>query len=227
MSESAPFTALEQETSDAGSDRIGANRAEAGLRLCDHPKCREEGLHRAPMSPHRLREYFWFCLDHVREYNKAWNYCAEMSTEEVEDAVRDDVTWGRPTWPLGMMSRQDVRNANRAHPFQEQPFEDPLGAFGGAFDGAGERSEQGERRQKRDNSAAGPAGPGGRNATARHYRVLRLKPPVTLTALKARYKELAKRLHPDVNGDDKEAEERLKEINEAYAALKKTVLPTS
>jgi curved DNA-binding protein CbpA len=44
-----------------------------------------------------------------------------------------------------------------------------------------------------------------------------------LTELKSRYKEFVKKLHPDVNGGDPAAEDRLKEINQAYAALKKVV----
>ena len=44
--------------------------------------------------------------------------------------------------------------------------------------------------------------------------------PVTLDAVKLRYKELAKRHHPDANGGDRAAEERLKTINLAYAALR-------
>ena len=51
-------------------------------------------------------------------------------------------------------------------------------------------------------------------------RTMALKPPLTLTRLKARYKELVKELHPDANGGDRAAEDRLKEINEAYATLK-------
>ena len=41
-----------------------------------------------------------------------------------------------------------------------------------------------------------------------------------MDALKARYKELAKRHHPDANGGDKASEERLKLINLAYAAIR-------
>jgi len=48
--------------------------------------------------------------------------------------------------------------------------------------------------------------------------------PVTLHEVKARYKELVKRHHPDTNGGDKEAEERLKLINQAYTTLKNTML---
>ena len=48
----------------------------------------------------------------------------------------------------------------------------------------------------------------------------------TIEALKAndevktRYKQLAKQHHPDANNGDRDAEERLKTINQAYAALR-------
>ena len=54
--------------------------------------------------------------------------------------------------------------------------------------------------------------------------MLDLKPPVTLKEVKARYKTLVKRLHPDANGGDKEAEERLKVVNQAYSTLKAAAL---
>jgi preprotein translocase subunit Sec63 len=44
--------------------------------------------------------------------------------------------------------------------------------------------------------------------------------PTTLDAVKTRYKELAKRHHPDANGGSRDAEERLKTINLAYATLR-------
>ena len=43
--------------------------------------------------------------------------------------------------------------------------------------------------------------------------------------VKTRYKELAKRHHPDANGGDKAAEERLKTINIAYAAVRSKLTP--
>ncbi len=42
----------------------------------------------------------------------------------------------------------------------------------------------------------------------------------TLATVKARYKELVKRYHPDANGGDNSAEDRLKGINLAYSVLK-------
>ena len=192
----------------ASESKIGSGyRATEGARLCDHPECNAEGAHKAPKSRENLRDYYWFCLEHVREYNAAWNYCADMSADEIDGLIREDVTWGRPTWPMGMMGARKA--------YEDQVFDDPLGAFEAAQESA-ERAYGEQRRRRATNTADAP-----------HYRVMQLRPPVTLTALKARYKELAKRLHPDVNGGDKVAEERLKEINQAYTALKKTALRTS
>jgi curved DNA-binding protein CbpA len=50
--------------------------------------------------------------------------------------------------------------------------------------------------------------------------VFGLEPPVTFERLRSRYLTLVKQHHPDANGGDKAAEERLKSINEAYATLK-------
>ena len=70
-------------------------------RRCDHPGCQESGEFRAPKSRAQLREYYWFCLDHVREYNKSWNYYAGLSDLEIERMVRFDTVWNRQTWPMG------------------------------------------------------------------------------------------------------------------------------
>ena len=49
---------------------------------------------------------------------------------------------------------------------------------------------------------------------------LDLGTPVTLHEVKLRYKYLVKKLHPDANGNDRKAEDRLKRINAAYGRLK-------
>ena len=55
----------------------------------------------------------------------------------------------------------------------------------------------------------------------RAFAVMGLEPPLTLEQLKRRYKELVKKHHPDANGGDRGAEERLKSINEAYTTLRR------
>jgi diguanylate cyclase (GGDEF)-like protein len=49
--------------------------------------------------------------------------------------------------------------------------------------------------------------------------------PVTPETVKSRYKVLAKRDHPDLNGGSRTAEERLKTVNLAYAAVRAVLEP--
>ena len=78
-------------------------KAEAVYRHCEHPGCEMPGEHRAPKD-RSLSDYWWFCLDHVRDYNRAWNYYAGMSEPEIELHLRNDTCWQRPTWPLGTLA---------------------------------------------------------------------------------------------------------------------------
>ena len=175
-----------------------------GARKCDYPSCEATAKHRAPKSRDRLVEYFWFCLNHVREYNKSWNFCAGMDAEQIETAIREDMVWRRPTWPIGIAEKDC-----RWRFIREGKFVDSFSEFGGTQFTSSE--EQGAPR------------PGSNSPEGRAFRILGLDPSVSLDELKTRYKELVKTHHPDKNGGDKIAEERLKDINYAYAILRKSV----
>ena len=84
-------------------------------RGCEWPDCTEMGDYRAPKSPNALREYRWFCLDHVREYNKGWDYFAGLDEDAIEFIRRRDTVWHRPTWPLGARIRNGADD--RREPF--------------------------------------------------------------------------------------------------------------
>lgn len=173
----------------------------ANVRSCDHPGCAELGEHRAPKGRDRLNEYFWFCLDHVRAYNKAWDFYAGMSEQEIEAHVRRDTTWQRPTWPMGSWkAREDaMRDGVFAADF----------AFGASWTGTDSSEAKREQRRRR-----------ARTPEEEALAELDLEPPADMAKVKARYRELAKLHHPDANGGDKAAEEKLKRINQAYNTLK-------
>ncbi|MBT5415017.1 MAG: J domain-containing protein [Rhodospirillaceae bacterium] len=187
------------------SQRIGRQEPEmsAALRPCDHPGCAAEAEFRAPRSRSDLRSYLWFCLEHIRQYNRAWNYFEGMNDGEIENQVRRDTVWERPTWPFA---------GRQARAFAEGRFSDPLGAF----------SDE-PRREEEEKPRFRPS-LNGKTPEERALAVLEIEPPITVDRIKARYKELVKRHHPDANGGDKHAEERLKKINEAYATLKNCAL---
>ena len=160
--------------------------------------------HRAPKSRDRLEDYFWFCLEHVREYNKSWNFCDGMDENQIESEIREDTVWRRPTWPMG-----SAENEKRWRFVREGDYADSFGSFSGDFDAKSETYSS--NRQRPD------------SPEARAFRILGLDPTASLGELKAKYKELVKTHHPDRNGGDKVAEERLKDINDAYSTLRKTV----
>ncbi len=175
-----------------------------GFRECDHLDCRALAEYRAPKSRDRLDEYYWFCLEHVREYNKSWNFCDGMNEEQIESEIREDTVWRRPTWPLG-----SGENEKRWRFVREGDYADGFGAF---------RGDSGPENEAYSSHKPPPDSP-----EARAFRILGLDPTASLSELKTRYKELVKTHHPDRNGGDKVAEERLKDINDAYSTLRKTV----
>jgi hypothetical protein len=180
--------------------KIDTYGTEPGFRRCDAPGCTAAGEHRAPKGRSAMSGYYWFCLDHVREYNERWNYYEGASAEELEEEIRRSTTWDRPTWPLG--------TAAAYRTFVADHVRDPLGALNGddEMDAA---------------SGSAPRRPAGETEEGKAFAIMGLAPPVTGPELKTRYKQLVKKHHPDANGGNKEAEERLKIINEAYTTLKK------
>jgi hypothetical protein len=185
-------------------DPVFTVEPEPPLRLCDHPGCEAGGDFRAPKSRLELDHYYWFCLEHVRSYNIAWNYYAGMSENEVEAEIRRDTVWQRPTWKLGDRHGPGPR------------IRDPFGFYAGA-EFAKEQSRAGNRH---GNGHARDAAARAVSARDQALAVFDIEPPFTPVRLKARYKTLVKEHHPDAHGGDKAAEEKLKIINQAYATLK-------
>ncbi|MCC6467935.1 MAG: DnaJ domain-containing protein [Alphaproteobacteria bacterium] len=189
---------------------------EPARRACDVPGCKETGEYRAPKARDKLDQHYWFCLEHVRQYNAAWDYYAGMSIDEIEAHRRADQTWRRPSWPLGGQ-KQD--RTIRFDLFDGMGILDDIEI-------AGANRAQGSGRGKGGkDSGASRAHQAIAEAARRALAVLDLDPPVDFATIKLRYKELVKRHHPDANGGDKSAEERLKIINEAFTVLKGFYMP--
>jgi hypothetical protein len=165
---------------------------------CEHPGCAEPGLYRAPRD-RTLRQFLWFCLPHVRAYNAAWDYYKGMAPNEIEAHLRDDTAWQRPTWPLGRLG-----GAGR---FDSEILRDPLGIL---------REEAPTRRRAREVVETPPE-------LRAALELMELTWPLDQVELRNRYKDLAKRYHPDATGGDRVAEDRLKDINRAYSLLKRRV----
>ncbi|MEM7197337.1 MAG: J domain-containing protein [Pseudomonadota bacterium] len=189
---------------------VFSHTSKADIRICDAPGCDLPGEYCAPRSRDRLREYYWFCLQHVREYNARWNYYADMSEHEIECDRREDVCWHRPTWSMAERALRrkafayaglhDTVNANGVHGAAAQNLFTP-------------RSKEGKAMQVFDLQDE----------------------DFSLPKIKLRYKQLVKRYHPDAiaqkqgrndEGAVARAEEQLKIINQSYTILKNALTHT-
>ena len=83
-------------------------------KYCEWKGCNKKGIHRAPKNRECLREFRWFCLEHVREYNKKWNYFSGLSQIEIEKELKADFSWHLPTWPMS----ENLNNNNIKDDFE-------------------------------------------------------------------------------------------------------------
>ncbi len=167
---------------------------------CDSENCSRKGEYRAPKSRVLLNEYFYFCIDHIKQYNKSWDFYKGMSVEQIEKSIRSDTFWDRPSWPL--------KNSSKIF-FDE--FNEYLEDFINTADD--KINDNFFKNKLVDDSLT--------LEESKALRELDLKMPISLEKIKKNYKKLVKIFHPDVNGNNKKAEEKFKQINESYKLLLK------
>jgi len=174
-------------------------------RLCEAKDCIGPGNCRVAKSPQNLSEYIWYCAAHARAHNESWDYFKGMDDGDIQK-FREEAMFGhRPTWPLGKRAAK-ARTGTRT----QNPLHDSHALF----------------EEDADGNPAGPRRPE-RHLTRLQVMAmdtLQLAHNATLIEIKARYKELVKRFHPDANGGDRGAEERLKQVIKAYGVLRQSGL---
>ena len=158
---------------------------------CAVPGCKEAGAYKAPKARDNLHDYTWLCLDHVREHNKQWDFFDGMESEEIEQFMKEAVTGHRPTW-----TRESALNNSAAR------LHEALDEFLGL-----------SSKRARSTSPALPA------KLRKALSMMDMQHPYTLVELKAQYRALVKKFHPDVNMGNKEFEEKFKQITVAYHYL--------
>ena len=175
-----------------------------GQRACDNAGCRRPAEARAPKHRDMPGEFYWFCQQHAAEYNKGWDFFAGMS-EGQQRAFREDALTGhRPTWSFkaDSRSREAAAFAAKMGTANQRPGWDPFGMFK-----SGRHAPRPEARNM---------GKLERNALAD----LDLDDMAEPAAIKARYHELLKRLHPDANNGDRSMEGKLQRVIKAYKTLR-------
>jgi hypothetical protein len=177
-------------------------------RRCATPGCSAGADVSVPKSRHDMNDRHWLCREHLREHNQRWNYFAGMSDREIEQFCLDAVTGHRPTWPLGKRTAPNrTNNGDRPRAYWSYRVEDGFAVFEEAAEAAPPPRSTRLTRGQLDALA-----------------VLNLEENASLHDIKARYKELVKRFHPDANGGSRGTEERLRQVIRAYGHLRATGL---
>ena len=184
-------------------------RLRTELPPCQWPRCEAPATHRAPKGRLQANEYWRFCLEHVREYNNSYNFFAGMTDDAVALYQKEAVTGHRPTWKMGSIGgkRAAPRRARGGFRAAEWEASDPFSMLGETGGQPGHARPASEGRKIL-------------NAQRRAFDVLGLEADAKRTDIKARFKILVKRHHPDANGGDRGSEDTLREIIQAYNYLK-------
>jgi len=176
---------------------------------CQWDGCEEAGTHRAPVGRLKEGEYFRFCFDHVREYNRGYNYFSGLADTDIARFQKEALTGHRPTWTMGAngsgQSGSDFAKTRSGHAGYYNRVRDPFGMFG-------DRLNEKPRERK------------AKPLEAKALETLGLDTKATGADIKSRYKELVKRHHPDANGGDRGSEDRFRDVLQAYRVLKQAGL---
>lgn len=174
-----------------------SGESETSTRICDHHGCEEPGKYRAPKAPDVLDDYFWFCQQHVREYNLKWNFFDGTTEAEINAQMSRDKVWERET-------RRFSDPETRA--WARLGIED-------AYQVLGENATQNPGRKKTGSRKLPPT-------ERRAIEILEAEDTWTKAELRQAYKSLIKVLHPDINGGDRSQEEQLQKVVWAWEQIK-------
>ena len=165
--------------------------------ICDWNNCLEEGLYKAPVEKDNSKKYRMLCLNHVKEFNKNWNYFEGMDDDQIYKFMKSDITWHKPTLSFSSSENffkilwnntlKDELNKNR---------------FNGQFD---------HMNQFKFN-----------HNDVKAFSILGVSIGIEWKKIQEKFKKLVKKFHPDMNAGNKKYEDKLKLITLAYTQLKNT-----
>jgi len=171
--------------------------SETSTRVCQHDGCDLPGKYRAPRAPDVLDDFYWFCQQHVREYNLKWNFFDGTTEAEINAQQSKDKVWERQTRP---MTDPEARAWSRLG------IEDPHQVLGANATQNPGKNATGTRRLP--------------PTERRAIDILDARDHWSKTEVRKAYKALIKVLHPDMNGGDRSQEEQLQQVVWAWDQIK-------
>ncbi len=165
--------------------------------ICDWENCNNIGSYKAPVERDNSKKYRLLCLEHIKIFNKNWNYFENMNDQEIEFFIKSDLTWHKSTKKFG--SSENFFNI-----LWNNALEDKLNIF----NSSNFKDFKKTKISQTDKDA---------------LHVLELNDNVKWEQIHLKFKELVKKYHPDKNQGSKKFEEKLKKITLAYSQLKRTL----
>ena len=163
--------------------------------VCDWTNCKKSGKFKAPQEKDNSKNYKWLCEEHIKLFNNNWNYFEGMSQNEIENFIKSDITWHRPTQKFGSSD-------NFFNILWNNALNDNFNLF------KGEKIFKGSKYNilnEKDKDA---------------FKIMGLEINTEWLIIQKKFKTLVKKFHPDRNAGNKQFEDKLKKITLAYSHLK-------
>ena len=165
--------------------------------ICDWENCKEIGRYKAPVEKDNSRRFRFLCLNHIKIFNKNWNYFSDMSDEQVEYFIKSDLTFHKPT-----------RSFASSENFFKILWDNALENKANIFKNSHYKDFKKSKLSQKDRHA---------------LEILGLKSEAKWEDIQKKFKGLVKKYHPDKNQGSKKYEDILKKITLAYSQLKTTI----
>ena len=165
--------------------------------ICEWDKCSKTAMYKAPVEKDNSRKFRLFCLEHIKIFNKNWNYFSDMNENEIEYFIKSDLTWHKPTKSFG--SSENFFNI-----LWGNALEDKLNIF----KNSNYKDFKKTNLSEKDRYA---------------LEILGLKYETKWSDIQKKFKTLVKKYHPDKNHGSKKYEDILKKVTLAYSQLKLSI----
>ena len=166
--------------------------------ICDWNNCNNIGEYKAPVEKDNTKKYRLLCLEHIKEFNKNWNYFENMNDTEIIEFIKADMTWHKPTQNF---SAQD----NFFKILWNNALKEDL-------------SKNGVSKNRSEHTPFNFS-----DKDLKAFEILGLDISTNWENIRSKFKKLVKKFHPDMNSGNKKFEEKLKVITLAYTQLKRTL----
>ena len=165
--------------------------------ICDWNNCLEIAEYKAPIEKDNSKKYRLLCLNHVKQFNKNWNYFSGMNDDQIFSFLKSDMVWHKPTQSFSSSDNFFKVLWNNA-------LKDEL-------DRSKLKSQFDHMNQFSFDSN-----------DIKAFSILGVSIGLKWEKIQDKFKTLVKKFHPDINLGNKKYEEKLKLITLAYTQLKNT-----